>query len=570
MTAAALRLFVKSPGAEERVYDVSAPGVEIGRDPDAEVPVADRTLSRRHCRLYVGQDGWRVTDLGSRNGTFLNGSLILDERIAAGDQVELGETRIAVFTPGTGEDAEATQALEALVEEAKAKRSSRHGQEGRREIRALTRLMELNEKINALKDEDRLLEGVLDAAIELTYASRAFLLLKQEDHFIVRRARLPHRRDLDDAQASLSVSVATRVIQEGRSILAENAITDDRFDEFASIANLQLRSLLCVPMRSREEVLGALYLDNPSESGTFDGWDVRILESFAVLASIALRNARQRREMAARRREAVRQARRIERLNERLKRALRIRTNALREARAELAKQADEFGLKYTYDQIVGRGPAMQRVLGLCDRVTDLKIPVLIVGESGTGKELLARAIHFNGPRRRARLVSENCAAIPETLMESEFFGYERGAFTGAQRRALGPLRAVASGDALPRRGRGDVDGPPEEVPPGARGGRGAPARRKGAVARRLPPGLGHEPRPRGPPRDRRVSGGPLLPDRGRHRRDPPAPRAQGGRAGAGGVLPARVRGRADGRCASIRPPWSSSSPTSGRATCGS
>jgi len=427
----ALRLFLKSPGSEERVYDVEEPGTVVGRAPEAGIAVDDRTLSRRHCRIYLGQDGWRITDLGSRNGTFLNGALILDELLHGGDRVEIGETQISVFLPGDDAEGGHREALEAIVEEdSQLKRAP----DARREIRALTRLMELNEKINALKDEDQLLAGVLDAAIELTDASRGFLLLKQEDHFVVRRARLPHRRDLADAEASLSVSVASRVIQEGRSILAENALADERFDGQASIASLQLRSLLCVPMRSEAEIIGALYLDNPNERGAFDGWDVRILESFAGLAALAIRNARQRKEMAMRRREAVRQARRIERLNERLKKALRIRTNALRRAREELAKQADELGLKYTYEQIVGRSPAMTQVLRLADRITDLKIPVLIVGESGTGKELLARAIHFNGPRRRARLVGENCAAIPANLMESEFLGYERGAFTGANR----------------------------------------------------------------------------------------------------------------------------------------
>ncbi|MFV1959066.1 MAG: sigma 54-interacting transcriptional regulator [Planctomycetota bacterium] len=435
MEAPTLRLFVKSPGHDERVYDVE-PEREavVGRDPEAVIPVEDRTLSRRHCRFYLGQDGWRLTDLGSKNGTFLDGELILDDRLRDGDRVEIGETHIAVYLIGDGSANDPHATVDDLVRQSIQGRRRHAAEERRREIKALTHLMELNEKIHGLRDEGRLLEGILDAAIELTGASRGFLLLRHEDHFVVRRARLPQRRDLDDAGAHISVSVARRVILEGRSVLAENASADERFEGNASVANLELRSLVCVPMRGETEALGAIYLDNPYESGTFDGWDVRILESFAGLASIAIRHARQRKEMAVRRREAVRQARRIERLNERLRKALRIRTNALRRAREELAKQADELGLKYTYDQIIGRAPPMQRVLRLVDRVTDLRIPVLICGESGTGKELIARAVHFNGPRRRGRLVSENCGAVPETLMESEFFGYERGAFTGAQR----------------------------------------------------------------------------------------------------------------------------------------
>ena len=444
-----LRLFIKSPGQDERVYDVGGGSVTIGRDRDAQIPVDDRTLSRKHCKVYVGADGWRVTDLGSRNGTFLNGSPILDDRLEAGDSIELGETKISAYFPqGDGSESLDDGDLEAILARAmkqpKARAQTLAGRH--REIRALTHLMELNEKINAIRDEDQLLEGILDAAIELTDAGRGFLLIKEEDHFIVRRARLPDHRDLTDPDGSFSVSVAARVIKDGVSVLSEDMQMDDRFEGNASVANLKLRSLVCVPVHGLKGVLGAIYLDNAFEKGQFDGWDVRMLESFASLASIALRNARERREIAMRRREAVRQSRRIERLNERLKKALRIRTNALRRAREDLAKQADELGLKYSYDQIVGRSPAMRGVLRLVDRVTDLTIPVLIVGESGTGKELIARAVHFNGPRRRGRIVGENCGAIPETLMESEFFGYERGAFTGANRDHAGLFEQADGG----------------------------------------------------------------------------------------------------------------------------
>lgn len=444
-----LRLFVRSPGKEERVYEVKGRNVEVGRDPQLQVPVEDRTLSRRHCRVYLGADGWRVTDLGSRNGTFLNGSALLDERLQEGDTIEIGETRITVYFP---EDEEAGSLSHTNLEEllSRAMRDPESRRRGatdhRREIRALTHLMELNEKLNAIRDEDLLLAGVLDAAIELTDAARGFLLLKQQDHLVVRRARLPDHRDLDDPDGSLSVTVAAQVIREGRSILSDDMQMDERFDGNASVANLRLRSLVCVPLRGSKEVIGAIYLDNAFEKGTFDGWAVRVLESYAQLATIALRNARQRREMAKRRREAVRQARRIERLNDRLRKALRIRTNALRQAREDLAKQSDELGLKYSYDQIIGRSPAMRSVLRLVDRVTDLTIPVLVVGESGTGKELIARAIHFNGQRRRARIVSENCGAIPENLMESEFFGYQQGAFTGADRDTAGLFEQANEG----------------------------------------------------------------------------------------------------------------------------
>ncbi len=230
------------------------------------------------------------------------------------------------------------------------------------------------------------------------------------------------------------MTVAQAAIRDRVSIVTADAVTDARFERAASIVGMNLRSVVCVPLLAGDVALGAVYLDDADRAGAFDARDVALLEAFAAQAALALQHCRQRKEAADRRREAVRQARRAERLNERLRKVLKKRTTALRQAREDLVKQADELSLKYSYEQIVGRSAAMRDVLRLVDRVTDLSLPVLIVGESGTGKELIARAIHFNGPRRRARIVGENCGAVPETLMESEFFGYVRGAFTGAVR----------------------------------------------------------------------------------------------------------------------------------------
>ena len=423
-----LRLFVKVP-LGERVYDLERDEVVLGRDPVADVRLDDRKLSRRHCRVYRGSDGWHVADLGSRNGTAVNGTLVLDDRLREGDRIEIGRTTLLVGFP------RAAPAKPAETERPPSTTPVRSEvADLRREVRAMAHLMALNSKIGEVEDEDALLDAILDAAIELLEAGRGFLLLAAEDHVVVRRARRHGGVHLEDPAASISISVVHAAIREDRGVLTEDAGTDERFEAMDSVLNLKLRSVVCVPMRFQGRVLGAIYVDDADRPGAFGSRDVRLLEAFAGQAAVALEHCRQRREAAERRREAVRQARRIERLNDRLRRVLRKRTTALRRAREDLAKQADELGLKYRYDQIVGRSPAMKNVLRLVDRVTDLTLPVLVVGESGTGKELVARAIHFNGSRRRARIVGENCGAVPEALMESEFFGYVRGAFTGAVR----------------------------------------------------------------------------------------------------------------------------------------
>ena len=114
----------------------------------------------------------------------------------------------------------------------------------------------------------------------------------------------------------------------------------------------------------------------------------------------------------------------------------------------ELRENREALAVRYDYRNIVGRTPRMLELFRLLDRLTDTALPVVIQGESGTGKELVARAIHFNGPRKDRPFVSENCAAIPETLLESTLFGYARGAFTGAERDTRG-LFEVADGGTL-------------------------------------------------------------------------------------------------------------------------
>jgi transcriptional regulator with GAF, ATPase, and Fis domain len=438
-----LRLFVKDP-AGDRIYDLDREEIVFGRDAAADVRIDDAKLSRRHCRVYRGTDGWHLADLGSRNGTTVNGVPVIDDQLDAGDTIDIGRTTIVVgFAASLDDTADLTRVAPPVAVDGAAPRDVA---DLRREVRAMTHLMALNAKVGEAESEDALLDAILDAAIDLLEAGRGFLLLSGPDHLVVRRARRRGGEPLEDASSSLSVSVALAAMREDRCVLTEDAVADGRFDTRSSVVRLGLRSVVCAPMRFRGRVLGAIYLDDDDRAGAFSARDVRLIEAFAGQAAVALEHWIQRREAAERRREAVRQARRIARLNERMRRVLRRRTLALRRAKEDLAKQADELGLRYRYDQIVGRSPAMSRVLRLVDRVTDLTLPVLIVGESGTGKELVARAIHFNGPRRRARIVGENCAAVPESLMESEFFGHVRGAFTGALRDHAGLFEQAHGG----------------------------------------------------------------------------------------------------------------------------
>ena len=118
----------------------------------------------------------------------------------------------------------------------------------------------------------------------------------------------------------------------------------------------------------------------------------------------------------------------------------------MRALRDENRQLKQELGRRYEFDNIIGRSPAMQEIFNTIERVGPSRATVLLTGESGVGKDLIARAIHFHSPRKDRPLVKINCTAIPENLMESELFGYEKGAFTGAQGTKPGKFEQADTG----------------------------------------------------------------------------------------------------------------------------
>jgi DNA-binding NtrC family response regulator len=121
----------------------------------------------------------------------------------------------------------------------------------------------------------------------------------------------------------------------------------------------------------------------------------------------------------------------------------------MRALRDENRKLKEELGRRYEYDNIIGRSEAMQEIFATIERVAPTRATVLLAGESGVGKDLIARAIHFHSPRRDRPLVKINCSAIPENLMESELFGYEKGAFTGAAAAKPGKFEQADTGTVM-------------------------------------------------------------------------------------------------------------------------
>ncbi|NOY94504.1 MAG: GAF domain-containing protein, partial [Deltaproteobacteria bacterium] len=306
------------------------------------------------------------------------------------------------------------------------------------------RLLEINKRLNSSLSTARVLEHAIDAAIELTAAERGFILLRSETDgstLEVAVARNLDRERVGRSHLKFSRSIAEQVAQSAEPLLTTDARDDERFRDNASVHAMRLTSVVCVPIASPEGVLGAIYLDNRFERGRFSEADLRTLVACADQVALALTNARLHAALA-RRTQALEQerARVQELLREREAEVLRLEARAL--------TQRDP-GTRYTYEQIIGRGPAMRELLATLDRVIDSPLSVLIQGESGTGKELVARAIHFSGARRERPFVTLNCAALPDALLEGELFGWVKGAFTGADRDKQGLLAGGRGGSVF-------------------------------------------------------------------------------------------------------------------------
>ncbi|HVT06288.1 MAG TPA: sigma 54-interacting transcriptional regulator, partial [Polyangia bacterium] len=331
----------------------------------------------------------------------------------------------AWLSPGVAPAADGTLAARAQAAEAR-----------------LRRLLRINKRLNSELRLPRLLEMILDTVIELTDAERGFLLLEDEaGELQVKAARNIDQRTLETDELALSRSIARQAAAGGEPVVTIDAAGDDRFRQALSVSDLHLRSVLAVPLLIKGRAAGTIYVDHRLRKGAFDQDDVRLVLDFAEQAAIAVENARLLAEL--RRRE-----RQIEALNRRLEAELAVRREEISGIKIELRENREALAVRYDYRNIVGRTPKMLELFRLIDRITDTTLPVVIQGESGTGKELVARALHANGPRRDRAFVGENCAAIPETLLESTLFGYVRGAFTGADHDTRG-LFEVADGGTL-------------------------------------------------------------------------------------------------------------------------
>jgi transcriptional regulator with GAF, ATPase, and Fis domain len=321
--------------------------------------------------------------------------------------------------------------------------------------RETLKLHEIAAAMGSEPDLQKLLEGIMDAVLQLVDAERGFLILKDskddekeaiEKGVIV--ARNLDREEILSPERKVSGSVSREVFETGKPVLSSNALSDTRFLTSKSIRDLRLRSLACVPLRFRREILGVIYLDNRHRRDAFRPEDMKILQAFADQAAVAVINARLIEENRRRAEELLDTNRKIETLNSKLRRTVSVRNAQLAMVREDLRDRQSQLESKFQFQNIVGHSEAIRQILRLLERVSSTQLPILLEGESGTGKALIARAIHFSSAHKQGRFVSMSCGAVTESLLETELFGHDRGAFTGAVSEAKG-LFELANGGTL-------------------------------------------------------------------------------------------------------------------------
>lgn len=301
------------------------------------------------------------------------------------------------------------------------------------DVEALLRTLSRRDRLRPLLDQ------VLDALVLWTGVERGLLLLRApRGRLVARAARNLAREDLVGHQRELSYSLAEKALEQREPIVAVDAAGE--LPELQdSVHALKLRSVLAVPLVARGEALGVVYLDDRVRRGAFGTRELAWVRLVAALASVAIADARD--QLLLRR-----SARRARRAEARVAGLLARSEAELDHAERELARAREDRETRFPYDDIIGNSLPIREMLRLVDRVTATDVPVLLGGESGSGKELVARAIHRNGQRRDKPFVTENCAAIPESLLESALFGHVKGAFTGAVRQRSGLFEIADSG----------------------------------------------------------------------------------------------------------------------------
>jgi two-component system, NtrC family, response regulator HydG len=401
-------------------FRFSAP-LSIGRDASNPICIDDPAVSPLHCKIAPQDDGFLLTDQDTASGTFVNGIPVKQRVLASGDQIAVGGSLFLFQVDGAAAAAISPVQLDDASPASGQEQQLRHDEllylhpeslaalpQSARLDRALSTLLKISTAIGSIRDVESLQWQLLGMIFDVIPAERGAILLMNDGAAEISSPVAWDRVSGPDHPVHVSHSLVRRVMKDGVAILdIEACVLDSPPGDHAPPE----RSLLCVPLTVADRTLGVVYLDSANASAAFTKDDLQLLAAIAGLAAIAIENARQFERLGSE--------------NQRL--------------RAEISLQHD----------MVGQSQRMRQVYQFIEKVAPTDSTVLIRGESGTGKELAARAIHKNSQRKDQLFMALNCAALTETLLESELFGHEKGAFTSAICQKKGLLEAAERGSVF-------------------------------------------------------------------------------------------------------------------------
>ncbi len=391
---------------EGRVWAITDDPLAVGRDAANQVTIGDSAVSRKHCTIsQVSQGVYEISDLESHNGTLVNGIPVVRAPIQHGDKIRVGTSDFVFLT---GEDSDAnpqsssvgtqttSSTLTAVFLDQDSGLPSDASGIGRM-ARDLSGFFKIANLVNSFHDIEGLQRELLGLIFEVIPAAQGVIVLQPTND--VPNPACMWSRDEDGKEIVIREEWAQRAMWERCAVYTA-----------ASTVPTLAEHVLCAPLVGVENILGVIYLTSPATSPAFGEDHAYFLSSVSRIAAVSLENL--------------------------------LKLDSLRAENQRLRADAGE-------DALIGESRTMSRVAEFIRRVAKGDSTVLIRGESGTGKELVARAIHANSQRATKPFVAINCAAIPETLLESELFGHEKGAFTGAAATKKGKFEAAEDGTLL-------------------------------------------------------------------------------------------------------------------------
>ena len=386
--------------------------VVIGRETTATLCVADASVSRRHSQIEREAEHFVIEDLESLNGTFVNDVPVKRRKLQHGDRVRIGDSQFIFLT----HEADMTSSSEVHFEEGQVITGStlqfRFNDALYVMARDLSALMKISTTINAIRGLEKLQKTLLDLLFEVVPAERGVVLLTdtgaEGDEPVFGSVFGLDRERGQDASIKVSSKVTRWVLQHRESILITNQAEADNFGSSDSLVADQPASVMCVPLIMLDRSLGVIYLDTTELDTPFDQDHLQLVSAISAITAVAIENARHFEWLVSE--------------NQRL---------------------IADFNIEHN---LVGESPPIREVLQFISKVAPTDSTVLLSGESGTGKELAARAIHLNSKRADKTFMAVNCAALAESLLESELFGHEKGSFTGALMQKKGRLEIADGG----------------------------------------------------------------------------------------------------------------------------